>query len=418
MKLEETYSEYMYDFVDTICKKFGPRYSCSKAEKDTNLWIKSELDKFCDDTFIDEFDTHPGLYPQGLIKVAGVLGGISLIFMPLIFPFPIISLIFILLALIVLYSELFLMKEWIRFLFKKGTSSNVFGIIKPTGKLKFRLIFEGHSDSAKQMKIASYEKKPPRYKIILGVYYLFHTIIFSILKFIAQIIYGSSIILAEWWIFSFTIIDLFYFIPLVIIYPLYIWVIKGFLGKTEVLGANDNLAASAVVAAIGKYLSKNRPRNIEVWVGSQGSEEVGDKGAKAFVEKYGKNGILDNSYTVVLEEAGAGGEIMILEKDMHKATYSTEINQKLLKAHEEVRKERPDILPIKTGKLIIGSCDACRYIHKGYKAAAIMGTEKGKRKAPHWHSIEDTPENLDKKVLQDFLELSLKFIEIVDKEYD
>jgi hypothetical protein len=418
MKIDESYADFMYNFVDTICKKFGPRYSCSKAEKDTNLWIKEELDKFCDEAFIDEFETYPGLYPQGLIKVSGIIAGISFIFMPLIFPFPIFSMICILLALLVLYSELVLMKEWIRFLFKKGISTNVFGVIKPLGAVKFRIIFEGHSDSAKQMNIASYEKKPPRYKIILGVYYLFHTIIFSLWKFIAQILFGTSIILIQSGIFSITIIDLLYFIPLIIIYPLFIWVIRGFLGKTVVLGANDNLAASAVSAAIGKYLREHRPRNIEIWIGSQGSEEVGDKGAKAFVEKYGKLGILNNSYTVVLEEAGDGEEIMILEKDMHRAVYSKEINNKILKAHEELKKERPDLLPIKTGRLLIGSCDACRYIRKGYKAAAILGVEKGRRNAPHWHSPEDTPKNIHKKVLKDFLELSLQFIELVDKEFD
>ncbi|MFX0071585.1 MAG: M28 family peptidase [Candidatus Hermodarchaeota archaeon] len=418
MGLNNSYSDYMYNFVDTICKKFGPRYSCSKAEKDANIWIKNELDKFCDETFIDEFETHPGLYPQGLIKVSGIIAGISFIFMPLIYPFPIFSMILILIALLVLYSELFLMKEWIKFLFKKGTSSNVFGIIKPSEEVKFRIIFEGHSDSAKQMKIATYENKPPTIRIIIGIYYLFHTIIFSLLKFFAQIFYGSSIVLVEDGIISITIIDLYYFIPLIIIYPLFIWVVKGFLGKTVVLGANDNLAASAVSAAIGKYLSNKRPRNVEVWVGSQGSEEVGDKGAKAFVEKYGKLGILNNSYTIVLEECGGGDEIMMLEKDMHKAIYSKEINEKLLKSYDQLKNQKRNILPIKTGNLIIGSCDACRYIHKGFKAAAIIGVEKGKRKPPHWHSVDDTPENVHKENLQDFLELSLKFVELVDREFD
>ena len=418
MKLDDSYSDYMYNFVDHICKTFGPRYSCSEAERDANLWIRGELDKFCDETFIDEFQTHPGLYPQGLIKVAGILSGISIIFMPLMFPFPILSLVFILLGLLVVYSELVLMKEWIKFLFKKGKSSNVFGIIKPTGDIKFRIIFEGHSDSAKQMKIATYEKKPPRIKIILGVYFLFHTMIFSIWKFLAQILYGPSIVLVEWGIFSFSIIDLFYFIPLIVIYPLFIWVVGGFLGKTVVPGANDNLAASAVAAAIGKYLSENRPKHIEVWIGSMGSEEVGDKGAKAFVEKYGKLGILDNAYSIVLEESGDGEEILIVLKDMHKATYNMEIIEKIQSAHEKVKEENPDILPIRTGRLIIGSCDACRYIHKGYKAAAIMGTEKGRNKAPHWHSPEDTPENINKKVLMDFLKISLKFVEIIDQEFE
>jgi len=37
MKVDNSYSEYMYNFIDTICKKFGPRYSCSDAEKNANL---------------------------------------------------------------------------------------------------------------------------------------------------------------------------------------------------------------------------------------------------------------------------------------------------------------------------------------------------------------------------------------------
>lgn len=418
MNDDESYSEYMYNFVDTICKEFGPRYSCSNEEKNANLWIKDELDKFCDETFIDEFETYPGLYPQGLLKVAGTLVGISFIFMPLKFPLPILSFIFVMLGILVLYTELVLMKEWIRFLFKKGTSSNVFGIIKPKEEVKFRIIFEGHTDSAKEMKIAGYEKKPPRYKPILGIYFLFHTIIFSLWKFIFQILYGSSIIIAEWWIFSLTFIDLFYFIPLIVIYPMFIWVIRGFLGETVVPGANDNLAAGAVSAAIGKYLSENRPKNIEVWIGSMGSEEVGDKGAKAFVEKYGKLGILDNAYALILEECGDGEEIFIITKDMHKATYNLEIIEKIQKAHQIVKEENPDILNLRQGRLIIGSCDACRYIHKGYKAAAIMCVEKGMKKPPNWHSINDTPENINKKVLSDFFKLSLKFIELVDREFN
>ncbi len=418
MRIDNTYSDYMYNFVNTICKKFGPRYSCSKAEKDANLWIKGELEKFCNETFIDEFETYPSLYPQGLLKVAGTLCAISVIFMPLVFPFPILSSIFIFFGLFVLYTELVLMKEWIKILFKKGTSSNVFGIIKPKGDVKFRIIFEGHSDSAKQMKIATYKKKPPLIKIILGIYFLFHTIIFSIWKFLAQIFYGPTIVLIGWGFFSFTIIDLFYFIPLIVIYPLFIWVVRGFLGKTVVPGANDNLAASAVAAAVGKYLSQNRPKNVEVWVGSQGSEEVGDKGAKAFVEKYGKLGILDNAYALILEECGDGEEILAVLKDMHKAVYDKEIIEKIQSVHAKIKKDNPDLLPLRTGRLIIGSSDACRYIHKGYKAAVIMGTEKGKNKAPHWHSPDDTPENIKKEIQMTFLEICLEFVKLIDNEFN
>jgi len=416
MKTDKNYSDYMFNFIDTICKKFGPRYSCSEAEKNANIWIKEELDKFCDETFIDEFETRPALYPQGFIKVAGILGGISPLFMPLIFPFPIISLILVILGITVLYSELFLMKEWIGFLFKSKKSTNVFGIIKPTGDVKFRIIFEGHTDSAKEMNIVSYKLRARQIIGRVGLYFLFHTIIFSLWKFIAQLVSGPSIVMLNWGIVSITVLDLIYFIPLVMIYPFFILLLKGFLGKTVVLGANDNLSASAVAVAIGKYLSENRPKNVEVWIGSQGSEEVGDKGAKAFVEKYGKLGVLDNSYAVVLECCGAAEDMFLVEKDMHRAAYDTEINSMLLQAHTEAKKENLDLLNIRTGSLKIGSCDACRYIHEGFKAAALMGMEHVKNRAINWHSVNDAPENINKQVLRDFLDVSLKFVELVDKK--
>ncbi|MFX1357907.1 MAG: M28 family peptidase [Promethearchaeota archaeon] len=417
MKVDDSYSNYMYDFIDTICKKFGPRYSCSKAEMDANLWIKEELDKFCDSTFIDEFETTPAMYPQGFIKVAGFLGGISPIFIPLLFPLPIISLILVIMGLVIIYAELFLMKEWIKFLFKKKRSSNVFGIIKPKGEVKFRIIFEGHTDSAKEMLIASYKPRTRQLIAVIGVYFLIHTIIFSICKFIAQILPGNPIIMLNWTIFSWTIIDTIYFISLIIIYPFFILLLRGFLGKQVVLGANDNLSGSAVSSAIGKILSENRPQHVEIWIGSQGSEEVGDKGAKAFVEKYGKLGILDNSYTVVLECCGAADRMLLLEKDMHTKTYPKELIEKLQISYENAKNEIPNILKLDIGSLKIGSCDACRYVHKGYKAIPLFGAESKKNKAVNWHSVKDSPENISKRVLKDFLTVCFNFVEVIDKSF-
>ncbi|MHA1379529.1 MAG: M28 family peptidase [Candidatus Helarchaeota archaeon] len=432
MKTDNIFSDYMYNFVETICKKFGPRYSCSKAEKDANLWIKDELDNYCDETFIDEYQTHPNMYPQGIFKIVGILAGIAFIFMPFIFPISIFSFIFIILAIFTLFSELFFMKEWIRPFFKKGTSSNVFGKIKPTGEIKFRIIFEGHTDSAKQMNLAKFEVKAPLKRFFLGIYYLVHTIIFSLLKFFTQLdrltqqnlfsplsrlINGDPIVFAEWWIFQWTIYDWIYFISLIVIYPFFIYLISNLLGNTVVMGANDNLAASAVSAAIGKYLSTNRPKNVEVWVGSQGSEEVGDKGAKAFVAKYGKE--LKNAYAVVLDSCGAGTEIFLIHKDtMHVCTYSMEVIEKIQQAYEQYKKENPDAINCRIGRIALGSCDACRYVKKGYKAAGLIVVDGALNKPRYWHTPQDIPENLEKNVMKDILEICLNFVEIVDRKYD
>lgn len=418
MKVDESYSDYMYDIIEEICKKFGPRYSCSQAEKDANIWLKDKLDKFSDKTFMDEFDARPAMYPQGFIKIAGILGGLSPLFIIFQFPCPIFSTIFVILGLWVLYSEMMLMKGWIWPFFKKKKSSNVFGIIKPIGDVKFKIIFEGHTDSAKQMNIASYPPKLRRWIAILGLYFLAHTIIFSIWKFIFQIVGGPIIIFYNTGAIFWTLIDSIYFLSLVVIFPFFIWILKGFLGKTVVLGANDNLAGTAVSLAIGKYLSQNKPKNVEVWIASQGSEEIGDKGAGAFVKKYGGQGLLDNSYTVVLECCGAAEAMAIIERDMHRAVYDKDVNYLLENAYNQVKEENTELLKLKRVKLKIGACDACQYIHDGFKASAIFGIEVKKNKAVNWHSVKDAPENIEKKVLKDFLEVCLKFVELVDKKYD
>jgi len=79
---------------------------------------------------------------------------------------------------------------------------------------------------------------------------------------------------------------------------------------------------------------------------------VGDKGAKAFVQKYGELGILDNA--LILEECGDGEEILIVLKDMHKAVYDMEIIEKIQRSHAKVKDVNSNILPLRSGRLIIG----------------------------------------------------------------
>ena len=103
---------------------------------------------------------------------------------------------------------------------------------------------------------------------------------------------------------------------------------------------------------------------------------------------------------------------------MHSCTYSMEIIERILKAYEMLKKENPDIMGIDYGRIPLGSSDACRYIKAGYKAATIIVRDAALKKPRYWHSVEDTPENIDKKVLHLILEICLNFIEIVDREYD
>ena len=220
MQADDSYTDYAYNMIKYLEETFGPRYSSSEAEKKANLWVKAEFSKFCDETHQEEFETRPNAYPQGIIKIVGFLAGIAFIFMPFIIPLPLFSAIFVLIGLFILITNLFLGQRWLGVLFKKGVSSNVYGIIKPSGEVKFRILFEGHIDSAKQLRIGEYERLPGK-RFLLGILYLVLTVTMSFVKFFGQLERTVPIYL-ESGIFQWTLYDWIYFLPLIILYPCFI----------------------------------------------------------------------------------------------------------------------------------------------------------------------------------------------------
>lgn len=422
MSVDDSLVDYAYNFIKDIIEKFGPRFSSSEAERKANEWIQKELNGICDETHFEEFETRPKLYPQGVFKVVGALGLIAPVFMP----FGVLSIIPAILigfGLLVLYFELFHLKRYISPLFKKGVSTNTWGTIKPSGEVKWRIVLEGHTDSARQMRIVE-KKKIPMGKFGLGILHLVLTLVFSISKFIGTLapkIAVPSIIISPF--LTWTVLDFIYFISLPLFYSFFIFLIYMLHGDVIVPGAGDNLSASAVAAAVGKHLKKNRPRNVEVIVGSMGSEEIGDQGAKAFVATHGD--LLEKAYAFIMDDIACGCNAFNLVVDDFHVTggYSPEVIERIEKAHEMYKKDNPDAASISRRKLGIGSSDACMYVNAGYKAAWIVGVlieegVKGIKRPPNWHSTRDTWENIKKNMLKDAIGIALKFVELVDSEFD
>ncbi|MHA1682742.1 MAG: M28 family peptidase [Promethearchaeota archaeon] len=422
MSVDDSLVNYAYDFIKDIIEQFGPRFSSSDAERKANEWIQGELNGICDETNFEEFETRPKLYPQGVFKVVGVLGLIAPAFMV----FRVLSILPAVLigaGIFVLWAELFHLKRWISPLFKKGTSTNTWGRIKPTGEVKWRVVFEGHTDSARQMRIVEKEKIPFG-KFAIGIFHLVLTMVFSISKFVGIMIpsIAAPTVYANTFL-TFTMIDVIYFVTLPVFYSFFVYLIYMLHGEVIVPGAGDNLSASAVAAAVGKYLSKNRPRNVEVIIGSMGSEEIGDQGAKAFVAAHGD--LLKNAYAFIMDDIACGcNAFNLVVDDFHvKNGYSPEVIERIEKAHELYAKDNPDAAHISRRKLGIGSSDACMYVNAGYKAAWIVGIlieegVKGIKRPPNWHSTRDTWENIKKNMLKDAIGIALKFVEIVDSEFD
>ncbi|MBN2149914.1 MAG: M28 family peptidase [Candidatus Lokiarchaeota archaeon] len=428
MKVDEALVDYAASYIKDVIVKFGPRYGCSKAERDANVWTKDEiLAKFCDETHFEEFQTEVELYPQGFFKICGLLGVIALVFMPMNYGLAIASTILIILTIVVLYTELFLMKRWIAFMFRKGTSSNAWGVVKPAGEVKFRVVLEGHIDSAKQMHLAEKDKLT-LWPLILGFLYLFFTIVMSVIKFLGSVVPGDFInTQATWGPFLWSEFDWYYFIPAGVLFPCFLYLVWGFTGGSVVPGASDNLSGIAVSAAVGKYFSdpSHKLKHVELIIGSMGSEESGDRGARYFVSQHGD--LLKNAYAHCIEEASGGTSFNIIDKDFHTfgKLYSPEVRDRMDKAAERYAKDNPDAYKVGHRSLPLGSSDACMYLNAGYKAGWIVsmieketpgGKKKGIAKPANWHSMRDNWDRTNKHTLRDCIGMTIEFCKIVDEE--
>ncbi len=422
----ESLADYAHDLTKEVIERFGPRYSSSDAERKANEWIEQEFKKYCDETHFEEFETRPNLYPQGIFKVVGVFvlaAAATIVFLPGLLS--IVPALLVACGLLVLAAELFYLKRWISPLFKKGISTNAWGTIRPKGEVKARVVFEGHVDSAKQMRIAEHEKIPFG-KFALGVTFIAATLGFAIAKVIGSL---ASTSLPSWFTenllpgatLPFTGHDATFLIVAAILLPFFVYLIYSLHGSTIVPGADDNLAAVGVAGAIGKYFREHEPEHVEIIIGSMGSEEIGDQGAKAFVAKHGD--ILSNSYAFIMDGIGGGNAFNVITKDFHAPHgYSMEVIERIEKAHERYKHEDPNVAPLERRKLGLGSSDACMYTHAGFKASFIISvlddgtTKKGFKKPPNWHSVRDTWQNLHKNMLKDAIGMGIAFVEIVDDE--
>ncbi len=425
LKTGKEYSEYMSNFITNICETIGPRLATQKEEHKCIEVIDTELKKYCDETFTQEFKTAYTAYPRGLVRWGGGLCIIGFIFLFTTLPY--ICAIICFLGLFVAVTELLFLKDYLDIFYKKGISKNIFGRIKP-GKAsvpKKYLIFGGHSDSAFELPFAK-NGVPSMQKKLYGAIALG---IFAILWSIVKLFLLGMAPIVSYSIFYINIVDIVLIFPFIPWFIFFLNILFRFFGSQIVQGANDNLSGVAVACAIAKYLSEegHRPNNIEVICGSFGAEEAGQRGSRAFVKQTSKD-ILNNSYTLVLESIGGGNGVGILTAEtmyltvnrhfpfIHPILHNPEVYNRVYKAFENCREKRKGLPVTDLVKAKFAGTDATRFSEAGYPACAIVGGGIETMFIKNWHSLEDTPQNLDKDIMRHVLNISLEFIELVDKE--
>jgi len=428
LKADKEYSEYMVNLITDICDNIGPRLATRKEEHKCIDVIQKELNNYCDETFTQEFKTAYLAYPRGLVRWGGGLCIIGFFFLFTYLPY--ICTIMCLLGLFFAVTELLFLKEYLDVFYDKGISKNVFGIIKPKAAEtpKKYLIFGGHSDSAIELPFAKLGVTAMQTRLYGAIALGIFAILWSIIKLI---LLGTLAPVISYSIFSINWMDIILFIPFVPWFIFFLNILFRFFGSQIVKGANDNLSGVAVACAIAKFVSQEeyRPNNIAIICGSFGAEEAGQRGSKAFVKQTSKE-ILDNSYTVVVESCGGGDGVGILSAEtmyltingkfpfIHPIRHYPDVYNRLNAAFEKTKEKKKGLPPTRIVEAKFAGTDAVRFSEKGFPACAIVGGGIETMFIKNWHSLEDTPENLNKSILNHVLNICLEFIESVDKEYD
>jgi hypothetical protein len=410
--ITEQDAQYALDIVKKICKEVGPGLPASPQERQRAEMIKRELGKHLGEqnVIMEEFTLAPDAslspFPGVLFMILAVLLNISTSHLTGAWPWvsSIAALFFSILAPALYVLEFIFAYELIDPLFPKKRSINVIGSLRKPGtqSVKRLLILSGHHDSAPEntwLRFLGY-----------GFFFLSATYFIGLVALLAMtglqvigVIFGNAEITrlgTLGWVL------LAYPIAPSIIYVAFFT--RGRKSGGNVPGAMDNLSACAITVAMCRFLVENPsyiPADTEIRFITFGSEEVGLRGSRRYVERH-----LDESKSL---EARLLNYEMIVHPEI--AILTSEVNGTVKNSPDLVQSvvaaaERTGV-PYRLQPAFLGiASDAGPFSRAGLKATTLNPFKFPQQMVAYYHQIWDTPEVLTLEPLLNVLKLTFEWV--------
>lgn len=403
------YTNYAARSIKKVCKEIGPRYSGSEQEKKGIEFMAEELKTCCDDVKIESFTVHPKAF-LGWIPMAGIMMIISsaVFFFGQFFEIPQLFYVPAVLSVISLFfgiTEFLFYKKTLDKFTPKATSYNTFGVRKPTGEVKRRIIFGGHADSSPEWRF-SYIGGPKLLILILGggIVGLLYCCVISILAVVKSFTDPAFTETFTVDILSYVFLGFnLFFIPVIFMCD----------KKRIVEGATDNLSGCFISLAILKFLQDNEItfENTEVMAICTGSEETGLRGAMDFCKNHDKDFADVETVFVAVDTIRDFDFMGIYNKDMSGVVKNNPAASNLLR---EGGKIAGYDLPYKTVPL--GATDAAAFssAKSNVKSTALAAMDPAPAK--YYHTRLDTHENIDMKTIEAGLDICLETLFLFDEK--
>jgi Zn-dependent M28 family amino/carboxypeptidase len=193
-------------------------------------------------------------------------------------------------------------------------------------------------------------------------------------------------------------------IPIISAFPMLTFAFR-LRSNRVVLGANDNLSGVAVTIGVGEWLQHNPLKHTEVWLVSFACEE-NMRGSKRFADAHKDE--LKDAYLLNFDGVGAGTLYILTAEPMYLTTLTPELCELVFDA------AKADGLQVGIGVPPFGGTDSSNFIKAGLRATAIVGiSEAGFLE--NWHTLDDTPENIDESTLVNAVRLAIAALKRIDE---
>jgi len=313
------------------------------------------------------------------------------------FFYPIFSLIFGIVGLILFWGNFTTRFKPLAPLFKFSKSNNVVGKYQ-NPDATFKVILTAHYDTARSGPMWDPKNVSKfRFNFLLSFYAILVLLIFSTLNIlnINNLIFNVIVVLIGIYITGQIIVLLF----------------SGLTGK-PVEGASDNASGVAVMLDLAARLKEMSCPEIEFWFVATGSEEVGALGMTDFLKTYSEDIEKDNTYFINFDNIGSGNlHYYVGEGMLNFYKFSRELISAARKTAEQ-----KDFKSVTSSKYKLAYTDSIVPTSRGFKAILFLATDD-KDQIPNWHWHTDTLENIDYSVPQLASDFCMKMIGNLQQDF-
>ena len=399
--------KYMIDGIKEVCEKFKNRAPGTQSERDAQVFFKKELEKYSDEVIMEDFEIHPKAF-MGFIPIAAIFGILSVAFFWLAKYaawLSIVSTVIMILAVLMFIIEFLFYREFVDIFFPKKVSRNVYAVRKPTGEVKRRIIFGGHTDASPEWTYTYLGGikflAPVMAGAIIGMFAAFGISVAMMVKtimngFVAPEIGGVWKVLG---------------IVMLCLIPFFIAIIFFINWKGIVDGANDNLSANYIAMAVLKDMHDNDERfeNTEVCCLLAGAEEAGIRGSRAFARKHKQEMLDTETVFIAMDTMREIDQLQIYNIGCTGTVYSSKaVGDLIREAGLKCGIDMP------RAQLYPGAIDSDAFTQEGLEAAGFCGVNHDPQK--YYHTRLDTWDNISPECIELSLKICKECAELYDKK--